>query len=194
MIADEAPVFRLDPAAAPAMTHLNVEFKARCSDLDAIRRVLEATAARRVGADRQVDTYFRARRGRLKLREGGLENALIHYEREDTTRPKVSRVSRHPVERGTSLKGVLAAALGVLVVVDKRREVYLVDNVRIHLDEVEGLGTFVEVEAVDADGTLGAERLTAQCRDFLDLLRIPGGDLVANSYSDLVRGLRPASP
>ena len=129
------------------MGHVNVEIKARCLDHELIRRRLRARAARGAGTDHQVDTYFRVARGRLKLREGRIENALIHCERDDAGWPRESRVTLQPVAPGSRFKEILAAALGVLVVVDKEREFYFADNVKFHLDTVRGLETFAEIEA-----------------------------------------------
>ncbi|NBB72246.1 MAG: adenylate cyclase, partial [Bacteroidetes bacterium] len=104
------------------MHHLNIEIKARCDDLDAIRTVLQAEDADFIGEDRQVDTYFRVPDGRLKLREGTIEQSLIHYERPDQDGPKPSDVTRYEPDAPVKLKDVLATALGVWVVVEKRRE------------------------------------------------------------------------
>ncbi len=164
----------------------NVEIKARCAAHDRIRGLLKARAARFVGEDRQVDTYFQVPRGRLKLREGTIERALIYYRREDRAGPKASEVLLYRPEPGTALKEMLAQALGVLVVVDKRREIYFIDNVKFHLDHVDRLGAFVEIEAIDADGTLGRAALRAQCEHYLRLFEIDAADLVSVSYSDLL--------
>ena len=168
------------------MPHLNVEIKARCADFEPVRRVLRQRRARFAGEDHQVDTYFHARHGRLKLREGLIERALIGYERRDEAGPKTALVTLEPVPPESDLKGVLTAALGVLAVVDKRREIYFVGNVKCHLDRVDGLGTFVEIEAIDRDGALGEAALREQCARYLDLFGIAEADLVPVSYSDLV--------
>ena len=77
-------------------------------------------------------------------------------------------------------------ALGVLAVVDKRREIYFLDNVKFHIDRVAGLGRFVEIEAIDATGEIGRQRLRAQCEEYVKLLGIQPEDLVACSYSDML--------
>src|SRR5512140_1691948 len=129
------------------MGSLSVEIKARCPDPGRIRKILLARGASFKGLDHQVDTYFRVPEGRLKLREGNIENALIYYRRPDSAGPKQSDVVLYAVERGAELRAVLSSALGVLVTVDKQREIYYVGNVKIHIDEVQGLGRFVEIEA-----------------------------------------------
>ena len=84
------------------------------------------------------------------------------------------------------MKEILTASLGVLVTVKKQREIYFIGNVKFHLDRVDRLGTFVEIEAIDQDGTIGQDQLLAQCRTFLELFEISQEDLVAVSYSDLL--------
>jgi predicted adenylyl cyclase CyaB len=168
--------------------HLNVEIKARCNRPEAIRSLLETRNARYAGEDRQVDTYFNVPNGRLKLREGNLENALIHYHRTDQAGPKKSEVTLYKVEPGASLKDCLTRALGIWKVVDKRRHIYYIGNVKFHIDEVSGLGAFAEIEAIDETGDIGLQKLEAQCRDYMELFAISPGDLVEKSYSDLVEG------
>jgi predicted adenylyl cyclase CyaB len=173
------------------MGHINIEIKARCPNPRAIRETLQARHADFRGVDRQIDTYFRVNRGRLKLREGQIENALVYYEREDQAGPKQSEVMLFPSTPGSSLKEILIRSLRILVIVEKEREIYFSDNVKFHIDMVKGLGSFVEIEAIDADGSLGKDKLLAQCQEFLKLFEIAPENLVAVSYSDLLlSGLR----
>ena len=83
------------------MGHLNVEIKARRSDAERVRAILRELGADYRGTDRQTDTYFEAATGRLKLREGDIENSLIYYERADEAGPKQSKVSLYTVEGGS---------------------------------------------------------------------------------------------
>src|SRR3989339_2205697 len=126
------------------MTQLNIEIKARSNKQDLIREILKAHRAEFKGVDHQIDTYFKVNSGRLKLREGNIENSLIHYDREDKEGPKQSNVTFYNSADGDSLKEILSKALGILVVVDKSREIYFIDNVKFHIDVVENLGIFVE--------------------------------------------------
>jgi len=179
------------------MRIVNFEFKARLRDEALIRSVLKRLRARYVGEDHQIDTYFKVARGRLKVREGNIENALIHYDRGNTSRARRSTVEMMNLPRGNSVKKVLSRALGTLAVVDKRRRIYFVGNVKIHLDLVRGLGRFVEVEAISRTGSIAKVR--RQALQFQNLFRISPADIVAESYSDLVmqkprRRLRPTSP
>lgn len=168
---------------------LNVEIKARSTRHDDVRAVLQRLGSRLVGTDHQVDTYFNVPVGRLKLREGTIENSLIHYLRDDQSGPKTSDVLLYRVKPDPSLREVLERALGILVVVDKHREIHFVDNVKIHLDTVVGLGTFLEIEAIDADGSRSPDQLQAQCEAFMDHFGVRDEDLLQDSYSDmLLRG------
>jgi predicted adenylyl cyclase CyaB len=167
------------------MKHVNFEFKARLRDEKAIRAALKRVRARYVGTDHQVDTYFRVPRGRLKVREGRIENALIFYERADSPRARRAKIEMTLLPRRNAVRAILARAFPVLAVVDKRREIYLAGNVKIHLDRVSGLGRFVEVEAISRSGSLAKVR--RQARKFQRLFHIPARDLVGQSYSDLRR-------
>lgn len=167
-------------------THLNIEIKARCSEPDKIRQILQSHRADFKGIDHQIDTYFNCTNGRLKLREGNIENNLIHYNRSDDAQPKASIVTLEKVAPNSNIKAVLTNALGVKVVVDKHRGIYFIDNVKFHIDEVKGLGSFVEIEAIDADGSIGKPKLQEQCASYMELFGIEAGDLVRVSYSDLL--------
>ncbi|MBA0126017.1 class IV adenylate cyclase [Haloechinothrix sp. YIM 98757] len=168
-------------------THLNVEIKARCPDADATLRTARDLGARLQGRDHQVDTYFAVPHGRLKLRQGTIENALIHYLRPDQDGPKGSHVLLYePTGDSETLREALTAALGRTVVVDKHRHILWADNVKIHIDDVAGLGSFVEIEAIDRDGNHGHDRLLDQCQEYLHALRIGQDQLEARSYSDML--------
>jgi predicted adenylyl cyclase CyaB len=170
--------------------HKNVEIKARCDDLEPLRRKLRRCGALKAGTDHQNDTYFHASKGRLKLREGNIERALIHYERPDQAGPKTAGVHLLQLspEQCSPLRDLLGRALGRTHQVIKKREIYFRDNVKIHLDQVEGLGLFVEIEAIDEAGTLTVEHLTGQCREMMEALGIDPKDLLTHSYSDMLAG------
>jgi len=164
----------------------NIELKARLEDLAAARAIAGQVATEHLGRFRQVDTYFRCRTGRLKLREvSGQAAELIWYERPDSLGPKASDYRVSPVADAASLKATLTPALGVLGVVDKQRELFLCENVRIHLDDVARLGTFLEFEAAlepDEDDRRGRE----QVEHLAEAFRLDNSNLVSASYSDLV--------
>lgn len=166
--------------------HLNYEFKARTAHLAELETRLQALGPRFVGLDHQIDTYFNVHHGRLKLREGRIEHALIHYHRANTAGAKTSEVILYQHAPDPALKAALTAALGIKVVVDKQRRIYFIGNVKFHFDEVAGLGTFVEVEAIDTNGTIGLPQLQAQCAAYINLFGLQSDDFEAGSYSDLL--------
>jgi predicted adenylyl cyclase CyaB len=166
------------------MKHLNYEFKARLRNEKLVRAVLKRLRARGVGTDHQVDTYFRVPAGRLKVRQGRIENALIFYQRRDAPRARRATVAMMLLPRRNSLREILAAGLDVLAVVKKRREIYFVGNVKIHLDRVRRLGKFLEVEAVSRTGDI--KKIRTQARKFQKLLAVSNSDIVPQSYCDLI--------
>jgi adenylate cyclase, class 2 len=166
--------------------HINVEIKARTREPGRVLQRLPELGAELQGIDRQVDTYYNARTGRLKLRRGTIEHALIAYDRSDQRGPKVSQVTLYEPNDSDRLHATLSAALGVLVVVDKQRHIWWADNVKLHVDQVTELGTFLEIEAIDQHGNLGEVVLRRQCSEWLGLLGVDHGDLIERSYSDML--------
>ncbi len=165
---------------------LNVEIKARCDNPEKIRSILKEHNARFIGIDNQVDTYFSVPQGRLKLRQGNIENNLIFYNRANTSEPKSSEVILYSSQHPALLKRILSAALGVKVEVKKQREIYFIENVKFHIDIVEGLGSFVEIEAQDADGSHSEQELWEQCNYYMHLFGIESKQLISVSYSDML--------
>jgi predicted adenylyl cyclase CyaB len=168
----------------------NLEFKA---PLDDSKRVL--SRARELGADlwgdlRQTDTYFSVPHGRLKLREtAGFQGELVYYERDEwaADRPSDYQIA-HVVEPATMLD-VLERALGMLAVVRKRRTLLLLDTARIHLDNIEGLGSFLEIEVPVKDGEAGAR---ARIDSLIYDLGYAWSDCIRASYLDLMLAAQEA--
>jgi cytidine deaminase len=166
---------------------MNVELKARHADLKAAAARCVELGAADEGVLQQRDTFFAARRGRMKLREiDGAVSELLVYERSDDPEPAESSYQRVQVPDPAELGDALEAALGPpLVVVSKRRRLFLLEGVRIHLDQVDGLGTFIEFEGVLPDaGDLGTARTkVARLRGELG---VQDADLVSVGYADLL--------
>jgi homotetrameric cytidine deaminase len=163
----------------------NVELKARDPDpAVTLERALAAGAQDR-GLLRQRDTYFAVPRGRLKLREeepGGA--TLIAYDRPDDANERVSDYRLVTVSEPDALRAALASANGIAATVVKRRRLLLwEDTVRIHLDEVRGLGSFLELEAVAAPGS-DLQRERDQVARLREVLGIRDEALVEGSYAD----------
>jgi adenylate cyclase, class 2 len=168
------------------MDYLNVEIKARCTDPERVRTYLKEKNAKFIGTDKQTDTYFNVSKGRLKLREGNIENNLIYYERNNEAGPKESSFQLVKVSDPKGLKEVFNKSIGIKVIVIKKREIYYIENVKFHIDEVPGLGSFVEIEAGNILAPKTREELQAQCDFYLKALGIPPTDFVSLSYSDLL--------
>lgn len=168
------------------MSILNIEIKAHCKQPDRIRKILNEHNADFKGTDHQIDTYFEVPEGRLKLRQGTIENNLIFYKRDNQSGPKASNINLVPVEHPKKLHNLLDNALSTKVVVDKKREIYFIENVKFHIDQVKELGSFIEIEAIDIDGTFGKEKLREQCQKYLELFEITDEQLIAHSYSDML--------
>jgi adenylate cyclase, class 2 len=164
----------------------NIELKARLGDLESARRVAGRIATERIGIEEQVDTYFDCRHGRLKLRQiDNLSAQLVGYARADRPEPKASDYQLVPIADPEALEAALSATLGVRCVVRKRREIFLYHNVRIHLDEVAGLGTFLEFEAVlgpDIDDSTGR----AQLQELTSIFALDPADFLSGSYADML--------
>ena len=165
---------------------INVEIKAKCHNPDKVRDILNAEGADYKGLDKQTDTYFHCDNGRLKLREGNIENALIFYQRDNKAGPKVSNVSISKIASDHQIKDVLTKAYGVFIEVKKDREIYFIDNIKFHIDHIQDLGDFIEIKAIDTTGQLEREELEQQCKHFLDLFDVKPEDLITHSYSDLL--------
>jgi adenylate cyclase class 2 len=169
--------------------HENIELKTVDDDPERSARSCRELGATDCGVLEQRDTYFDVEHGRLKLREdlgrGGGE--LIFYLRDDASRPRSSRYWRAPTAEPEPLARLLEAAHGVAGVVAKRRRLFLYENVRIHLDQVEGLGAFIELESVLA--TPGSES-PGEARALgavVAALGLEARDSIAHGYLELSR-------
>jgi len=168
------------------MRIINYEFKARVENLEMYEQKLLELQPVFKGTDHQVDTYFKVSKGRLKLREGNIENALIQYERENTADAKKSEIVLYKHLPHPALKDILIQQFGIKTVVDKKRKIYFIENIKFHFDEVKGLGTFIEVEAIDEDGSFSIEDLQSQCNRYKDFFGLEPLQLMEKSYSDML--------
>ena len=164
----------------------NIEIKARVRNFDVVRRRAAALSSDTPEILKQEDVFFRASCGRLKLRQLAPDKGqLIHYERPDVSGPKTSTYSISYTEKPTQLRDVLASALGETTIVKKVREIYLVGQTRIHLDVVEGLGEFMELEVVlSADEAELSGQNTAY--EMMAKLGIEQSDLIECAYADMM--------
>lgn len=163
-----------------------IEFKAKVADINEHEAKLLLLKPLFIGVDEQTDTYFNVPTGRLKLREGNIENSLIYYERENLKGTKQSNVLLYKHLPDKTLKEILVKTHGVKTIVHKKRKIYFIDNVKFHFDTVDRLGSFIEVEAIDNTGTIGIEKLQEQCDHYAAYFGIQATDYVEFSYSDLL--------
>lgn len=179
-------IFQTSDFHTSSMSFINIEIKARTERTAEIRQYLLHRGAQFCGTDEQTDTYFNVPNGRLKLRQGNIENNLIWYQRTDKAGPKQSDFVLTAVTDAVSLKQSLTHALGIKITVVKKREIYFINNVKFHLDHLEGLGSFVEVEASNKTADLPVEKLQEQCEFYRKEFQIRDEDLLQYSYSDML--------
>jgi len=164
----------------------NVEIKARVEDLEAVRQAVESLTDSAPTVLRQVDTFYHCRHGRLKLREiHGHSAELISYIRADATGPKPSEYTCVPVANPRLLHEALSSSLGTRGAVKKVRTLYLIGQTRAHLDVVEGLGQYIELEVMLADDQPVSEG-EQTARKLLRQLDISEAQLVKGAYIDLL--------
>ncbi len=177
----------------------NLEFKARLRNSATIHQVLAKHDIPLAATLPQTDTYFQVENGRLKLREiEGEKPQLIFYSRPDAAEVKRSDYLIAPVSSAAALREVLGAARGIRAVVKKMRELYLLPRrlsrsagaqadvpSRLHLDTVDGLGKFLEIEVILQEGE-SPEQAEQEARTWLREFGIAPEDLLAGSYADLL--------
>lgn len=171
----------------------NVEVKARIDSVDALLPLAQRLFGGTPQAILQDDTFFPCPHGRLKLRDFGAgRGELIQYERADAAGPKTSTYVRVPTDAPEALREALARALGTLGRVRKRRWLLLAGRTRIHLDRVEGLGDFLELEVVlrdDEDEVAGV----AEAHALMAQLGVAPAQLLEGAYLDLLSAASAAA-
>lgn len=166
----------------------NIEIKSRVEDLDKLKKIVEPLSDTPCEILSQEDTFFNTPKGRLKLRKFTPEHGeLIYYERKDAPDPQPSNYLISETNDTQTLKTVLMSALGIRGIVRKQRWLYKIGNVRIHLDQVEGLGSFLELEVVLAPGQSPDAGVTTAMA-FMQKLGVRKSDLVEGAYIDLLDG------
>uniref|UniRef100_A0A914UZK6 CYTH domain-containing protein n=1 Tax=Plectus sambesii TaxID=2011161 RepID=A0A914UZK6_9BILA len=167
----------------------NVEIKAKVADAEQLEQLAMALTESYGDIMSQTDTFFIVPHGRLKLRvlgerqEGQQEGQLIFYHRPDVSGPKLSEFQTTFVDDAASLLLTLSLALGVLGVVKKRRKLFMHGQTRIHVDTVEELGSYMELEVMLTDDqTLEDGQKIAE--EVMEKLQIKTSDLVTGAYLD----------
>ncbi|OGF98102.1 MAG: hypothetical protein A3F83_14420 [Candidatus Glassbacteria bacterium RIFCSPLOWO2_12_FULL_58_11] len=170
-----------------------VEIKARCADHTRIRRLLKSRGAKFLSRETQTDIFYRVSEGRLKLRKSKSEKYLIGYQRPDSRGAKQCLVDLYEYNDPGSLDRVLTGVLGRRLTVRKRRERWLLGSVKFHLDRVDKLGTFLEIEVLGTRGKDDPEDLKRTCEEWLELCGVSPEDLVKVAYADLLEELEACS-
>jgi predicted adenylyl cyclase CyaB len=163
----------------------NVEVKARATDVSALRARLEAAAVEPPSISEQEDTFFNVWRGRLKMCcDAAGKCELIYYRRDSRHDSVVSAYFRQPLADPKAKHEELRSLFGVKSFVKKTRAVYKVQGARIHLDHVDTLGDFIEIE-VPIGGRLNAHRASHLLHRLLENLKIPEYDVVKGAYDEM---------
>ena len=160
----------------------NIEIKAHYPHQQKGHQVALSLGGVHQGCDHQIDTYFQVPQGRLKLRQASLSgNFLIPYMRSNLTGPKMSAYTLLLSQEPEVAKRLLTEILGVDKVIEKHRDIYLIGNVRVHLDQVKDLGTFLEFEAVYEEASQ-EEQEKEKVQRLIAAFGIRPEDLIQGSY------------
>ena len=164
----------------------NIELKTKYPDLKLAEQKAVELDAKFVWCKKQVDSYFKVPNGRLKLREAeGEATELISYFRDNKYEGRESNYHLLKIKEGKQIKQMLTGTIGLLAVVKKKRKLYIYENIRIHLDEVEKLGNFLEFEGViySSGEITGTKKRLKYLTEYFDIKK---KRLVKYSYSDLI--------
>jgi predicted adenylyl cyclase CyaB len=165
---------------------VNIEIKARVTDFDSLCRIAEQLSDTPRQVIPQVDTFFNCPQGRLKLRElNPRRGQLVFYVRQDMPGPKHSDYQIFETSDPAGLKQILSQAFGVQGVISKVRYLFMIGQTRLHLDDVQGLGKFMELEVVLYPGQMDADG-QAIATDLMQKLDIRDEDLIDGAYLDLI--------
>jgi len=163
----------------------NIEIKAHVSNLLNLRKKVEESCGKHEDLLYQRDVFYNLKKYRIKLRNVNGDSELIIYKRENTSGPKQSSYIRIPVALPKLVHAILKTTLGIRGIVEKKRTLFFSEQTRIHLDEVEGLGTFLEFEVVlNSDDT--PEAGVSIANKLMKQLEIQEADLISGSYIDLI--------
>ncbi len=163
----------------------NIEIKACLRDIYSTEKSVIQFCGKPFSVENQIDTFFKTESGRLKLRESGEKSALIYYNRKNSKEPTHSDIAISFVEDAESLKSVLSKSYGIRGIVKKKRILYKYGQTRIHLDNVEGLGKFIELEVVLNDNQTNDDGIKV-ANNLVQKLNIQESDLIDVAYIDLI--------
>ena len=156
--------------------------KAKVADFSSIENALQNLNPTFVGIDRQKDTYFKVPKGKLKLRQGTIENLITKYERVDVEGVEKTTVYQYDLNPTEEQISKIFREHEVIGIIEKERKIYFLGNIKIHLDKTRGDKTFIEIEAIDADDSKSAEELRRQCLGMKEKLGILDSQLTKTGY------------
>lgn len=156
--------------------------KALCPDPKFVEDILVNLKATYAGTDEQSDVYFQTAVGKLKLRQGKLENILIHYHRSREDQLMHTRVFAYTQNPDKKKIDTLYGTREVLGEFRKRRKTYVLENVKVHLDRTATGESFVEIEVFDTTGARSLQELKKHCEQVMHLLHIKTSDIAADGY------------
>ena len=161
----------------------NFEIKCRIRNLSEIKKILVSDRSYKYSIEKQKDIYYKVKSGRLKLRIINEKNSdLIYYNRKEKNRERVSNFVISSTINFKELNFIMTKQFEVMVIVNKKREIFVKDNIRIHLDTVNKLGNFLEIEIMFKDLNK-AKKMMSELKDMLNLNT---KDFIKSSYSDLL--------
>jgi len=161
----------------------NYEIKCKADNLSALRRLLRKNGTYSFSIEKQKDTYYKVKRGRLKLRIINNETGnLIYYARDEKSGKRISGYFISATKNFHDLNEILKTQFEVLITVEKKREIYIKGNCRIHLDTVKNLGQFLEIEIIYKDFS----KAEIQMEEIIKFLNLNENKFIKNSYSDLL--------
>lgn len=172
----------------------NIEIKALVEDAQHLRKLMETSCGQPSDVLIQKDIFYRLNSSRLKMRNVNGHSEIIYYNRANTSGPKLSKYFRLPIVFPSIVHFVLKKILGVRGVVNKKRVLFFSENTRIHLDEVDKLGTFLELEVV-LEQAEDSEAGIAKANQLMSIFDISEKDLISRSYIDLLENdIEPQNP
>ena len=159
--------------------------KAKIDSGKEMEKALAQLNSKFIGIDLQTDTYFETSHGKLKLRQGTIENLITHYERIPDGEAEKTNVYRYDVNPTEEEIEKLKSSHRVIGIVEKERKIYFIDHIKIHLDKLENEEEYIELEAIDRLNQYSHEELKRQCLDVKERLGIRESDIVQTGYLKL---------
>lgn len=156
--------------------------KAQVADFFGIESALQRLSPTFAGVDHQKDTYFKVPKGKLKLRQGTIENLITKYERMDVEGVEKTTVYQYDLNPTDEQISKLFREHEIIGIIEKERKIYFLGNIKIHLDKTLDDKIFIEIEAIDSDDSRSAEELRTQCLVMKEKLGILDSQLTKTGY------------